>query len=78
LIFVSRSRSESFARIIVKPNRVYWWIAALTCVALGIAMYVPSAAAIFRFAQPSLAAVLTVIVASVSLVLASGMLLRNK
>lgn len=78
LIFVSRSRSESFARIVVKPNRVYWWIAALTCVALSIAMYVPSAAAIFQFAQPSLAAVLAVILASVSLVLASGMLLRNK
>jgi Ca2+-transporting ATPase len=78
LIFVSRSRSESFARIIVKPNRVYWWIAALTCIALGIAMYVPSAAAIFRFAQPPLTGVLAVIVASVSVVLASGVLLRNR
>ena len=78
LIFVSRSRSESFARIIVKPNRVYWWIAALTGIALGTAIYLPSAAAIFQFAQPSLAAVLVVIVASVSLVLASGVLLRNR
>lgn len=78
LIFVSRSRSESFARVVVKPNRVYWWIAALTCVALGVAMYVPSVAAIFQFAQPSVAAVLAVIVASVSLVLTSGMLLRNR
>ena len=78
LIFVSRSRSESFARIVVKPNRIFWWIAALACVALGIAMYIPSAAAIFQFAQPSLAAVLGVVVASVSLVLASGGLLRNK
>jgi Ca2+-transporting ATPase len=78
LIFVSRSRSESLTRIIVKPNRVYWWIAALTGIALGTAIYWPSAAAIFQFSQPSLTAVLVVIVASVSLVLASGVLLRNR
>ena len=78
LILVSLSRSERFARIMVKPNRIYWLIAALTCIALGIAVYWPSAAAIFQFAQPSLAAVLAVIVAAVSLVLASGVLLRNR
>jgi P-type Ca2+ transporter type 2C len=78
LIFVSRSRSESFAQIIVKPNRVYWWIAALAGVALGVAIYVPGVASIFQFAQPSFAAVLAVISASVSLVLASGMLLRSR
>ena len=60
------------------PTAVYWWIAALTGIALGTAIYLPSAAAIFQFAQPSLAAVLVVIVASVSLVLASGVLLRNR
>jgi hypothetical protein len=35
-------------------------------------------AGITQFAQPSLAAVLAVVVASVSLVLTSGVLLRNK
>jgi P-type Ca2+ transporter type 2C len=78
LIFVSRSRSESLARIFVKPNRVFWWIAASTCVALAIVVCVPSAAELFQFAQPSWSAALAVSVATISLVLGSGLVLRNK
>jgi len=78
LIFVSRSRSESLARIFVKPNRIFWWIVASACIAVAVAVAVPVAAEVFSFAQPPWSAVLAVIVAAMASVLASGWMLRNR
>jgi P-type Ca2+ transporter type 2C len=78
LIFVSRSRSESFAMVYTKPNRVFWWIVGLASVALLITIGVPGAAEVFQFAQPSWGALSLVLAAAVSLVLASGWLLRPR
>lgn len=78
LIFVSRSRSESLARIFVKPNRVYWWIVAGAGSAVAVAIGVPPAAEVFGFAQPSWSAVAAVTAAAVAVVLASGWMLRHR
>jgi P-type Ca2+ transporter type 2C len=78
LIFVSRSRSETLARLLVKPNRVYWWIVALASSTLALAISVPSFAEVFRFAAPSWPAIPAVAAAAVSSVLACGWLLRNR
>lgn len=78
LIFVSRSRSESLATIFVKPNRIYWWIAATASAALAITIGVPGAAAAFQFASPSWTATLAAATAAVSLVLGGGWILRNR
>lgn len=78
LIFVSRSRSESLAKIFVKPNRVYWWIVGAAGMAMAITIGVPSAAEVFQFAQPAWAAVFAVITMAVASVLASGWMLRDR
>jgi Ca2+-transporting ATPase len=78
LIFVSRSRSESLARILVKPNRVYWWIVALASSTLLLAIVVPALAAVFRFATPPWAAIPAVVLLAVGSVLGCGWLLRNR
>jgi Ca2+-transporting ATPase len=78
LIFVSRSRSESLARLLAKPNRVYWWIVALASSTLALAIGVPGFAEVFRFAAPSLPAIAAVASVAVSSVLAFGWLLRNR
>jgi Ca2+-transporting ATPase len=78
LIFVSRSRSESLARILVKPNRVYWWIVALASTTLALAIGVPGLAEVFRFAAPSWPAIPAAAIVAVSSVLAFGWLLRNR
>jgi Ca2+-transporting ATPase len=78
LIFVSRSRSESLARLLVKPNRVYWWIVALASSTLALAIGVPDFAEVFRFAAPSWPAIAAVASVAVGSVLAFGWLLRNR
>ncbi len=78
LIFVSRSRSESLARIFVKPNRIYWWIVAGASSAMAVVIGVPPAADVFGFAQPSWTAVAAVSAAASATVLASGWMLRDR
>ena len=78
LIFVSRSRSESLARILVKPNRVYWWIVALAVGVLALAIGIPGFAEVFRFATPPWAAIPAVALLAVGSVLGFGWLLRNR
>lgn len=78
LIFVSRSRTAEFARVLAKPNPVYWWIVGLTLVALCLAIYVPPIAELFDFARPETIAVLTCVLSSWALVLVCGIALRNK
>jgi Ca2+-transporting ATPase len=78
LIFVSRSRSESLARILAKPNRVYWWIVAFASSALALAIVVPGIAEVFRFAAPPLAAMAGSVILAIGSVLGCGWLLRNR
>jgi P-type Ca2+ transporter type 2C len=78
LIFVSRSRSETLAAILIKPNRVYWWIVALAGTTLIAAVGVPPVADVFQFSQPAWSAVIAVIAGALSFVIALGLLLRNR
>lgn len=78
LIFVSRSRSESLTTIFVKPNRVYWLIAAAASAALAVAIGIPEVAAAFDFIAPPVPVLLAVAVAQVALLLACGWLLRRR
>jgi Ca2+-transporting ATPase len=52
LIFVNRSQARTAWRMLREPNAALWWIAAGTLAALAAVIYVPAAAAIFRFAPP--------------------------
>lgn len=77
LIFVSRSRSESFSTIYARPNAVYWWIAGLACLALAAVIHVPAVAAVFKFAPPPPLAAGVVLVLAILLVLIAGRWLRR-
>jgi P-type Ca2+ transporter type 2C len=78
LIFVSRSRSESLASILAKPNRVYWWIVAAASAMLAVAIGVPSLADVFSFTAPPWQAIAAVVLVTVGSVLACGWLLRHR
>lgn len=78
LIFVSRSRSESFVRVFAKPNRVFWWIVGVASAALAITIGIPGVAEVFQFARPAWSALLFVAAGTATLVLAAGWLLRPR
>ena len=50
LIFVNRSYTRTAWRMLREKNAALWWIAGGTSAALAAVIYVPAAAAIFRFA----------------------------
>ena len=50
LLFVTRSRSRTALETLREPNAALWWIVGGALVALAASLYVPGAAAIFRFA----------------------------
>jgi Ca2+-transporting ATPase len=50
LIFASRSRERALLEMLREPNAALWWISGGALAALAAAIYVPGAAAIFRFA----------------------------
>jgi Ca2+-transporting ATPase len=77
LIFVSRSTSETLAAILARPNAVFWWIAALACAAITLAIYVPGVASVFRFAPPAPMSLVVVGIAAIAVVLLAGWLLRR-
>jgi Ca2+-transporting ATPase len=60
LILVNRSRDDSLAAVLTRPNAAFWWISALTAAALALVLGIPSAAQAFAFDQPPLAAVAVV------------------
>jgi P-type Ca2+ transporter type 2C len=78
LIFVSRSRSATLLGIFRRPNRIFWWIAGLSLLALTMTIYVPAAARVFRFEPPTVAAVSAVFALAVTAVLLSGIALRRR
>jgi Ca2+-transporting ATPase len=50
LIFAHRSRSRPILATLARPNPVLWWITLAALAALGLAIYLPPVAAVFRFA----------------------------
>jgi Ca2+-transporting ATPase len=50
LIFAHRSRSQPILATLARPNPVLWWMTLATLAALGLAIYLPPVAAVFRFA----------------------------
>ncbi len=60
LILSNRSRSGSVLASIRRPNRTLWVVSAGTIALLGIVIYVPVLAALFRFAPPPANAVTAV------------------
>ncbi|HEY5808944.1 MAG TPA: cation-translocating P-type ATPase, partial [Povalibacter sp.] len=78
LIFVTRSRSETFASVLARQNRVFWWIVALAATALALIMSNTSIASLFRFTTPPFALMMMVSLAAMSVVLVSGLALRSR
>lgn len=52
LILVNRSRDDTLAKVLQRPNPAFWWICALAAGALAVAIAVPAAADAFGFGQP--------------------------
>ena len=50
LIFAHRSQSQPILATLARPNPVLWWMTLATLTALGVAIYLPPVAAVFRFA----------------------------
>ena len=50
LIFAHRSQSQPIFATLARPNPVLWWMTLATLAALGLAIYLPPLAAVFRFA----------------------------
>jgi len=72
MILAYRSRDGLIVRALRKPNPALWIIVAATLVALGIALYVPQAAAIFRFSPPAPGDLALAAAAGMAAVLAYG------
>jgi P-type Ca2+ transporter type 2C len=78
LIFVSRSRSATFAALLTKSNNIFWWVGAVAFLALALTVYAPPIAALFLFTAPQPATVGVVAGCAVMLVLTAGGLLRER
>lgn len=76
LIFVSRSRSQTFAAVIERPNRIYWWITGATLAALCIVVYAPSVAAVSRFSTPAAPLAIVVVLSGAAIILTCGLAQR--
>jgi len=50
LLYVTRSQRRSALATLREPNAALWWITLGALVALGVAIYLPGAAALFKFA----------------------------
>jgi Ca2+-transporting ATPase len=74
LILVSRSRSDSIASVLLRPNRAFWLIAVLAVVALIVVTNVPSVAEAFRFEAPAATASLAAALSGMAAVAITGIL----
>lgn len=72
LILVNRSRSDSIARILLRPNQAFWWITALAVAALIIVLEVPAISDAFRFEAPKVATGLSAALTGVAVVALAG------
>jgi Ca2+-transporting ATPase len=83
-IVVSRSHGQSLRAILLQPNMIFWGITFGTLAALIAVVFIPNAAALFRFAPPpgsAIAAVVgaagAVLFAALALQSARGLRLRG-
>jgi len=77
LIFVSRSRSQTFVAVAARHNRVFWWIVSITLVVLATALLTPPIATLFHFATPPALVVLLAPSAAILSILLAGRALRQ-
>ena len=74
LILVSRSRSDSLASVLLRPNRAFWVISVLAVAALVVVSSVPSVAEAFRFEAPPIAAAIAAAFTGMAAVAITGVL----
>jgi Ca2+-transporting ATPase len=74
LILVSRSRSDSIASVLLRPNRAFWLITGLAVAALITVTNVPSVAEAFRFEAPPAAAAFAAALTGMAAVAITGVL----
>ena len=74
MILACRSREQTILHALLRPNAAFWAVAAGALVALGVALYVPAVAAIFRFAAPGVGDLALAALAGVGGVLAYELL----
>lgn len=61
LMLLSRAQTEPLSRILRRRNPAFWGIVAASLLALGIVIYAPAAASLFRFAVPPLGSMVALI-----------------
>jgi len=76
LIVAYRARLRGMLATLVAPNVAFWWIVAGTLAALAAVIYLPAAAAIFRFSALA-SADLALAAAAALVALAAGSLLKS-
>jgi Ca2+-transporting ATPase len=76
LIVAYRARLRGMLATLVAPNVAFWWIVAATLAALAAVIYLPAAAATFRFTPLASAAVANAAAAAL-VALAAGSLLKR-
>jgi len=74
LILVNRSRGDTLAKVLQRPNPAFWWICSLAAAALAFAIAVPAAADAFGFARPPAPALAGAATLGCGVVLVSGYL----
>jgi Ca2+-transporting ATPase len=77
LILVNRGPGAPLGHLIARNNAIFWTIGAASLVLLGSVIYIPAIAAAFRFSEPSLAALVSVSLATIAAVLIGGWGLRR-
>jgi MFS superfamily sulfate permease-like transporter len=61
-----------------RHNNIYWGVTILASIALALAIYLPSVAAVFKFSPPDWQAVVAVALGTVLLVLITGRWLKYR
>lgn len=76
LIFVSRSRSQTFIAVATRHNRVFWWIVLITLAVLAVTLLSPPVAALFQFVAPPAPVVFPTLSTAILSILIAGRALR--
>jgi Ca2+-transporting ATPase len=78
MILVNRSRDDSLAAVLTRPNAAFWWICALAATALALVVAVPPAAEAFAFGRPPVVGILGAAILGGGAVAVSGYLRPNR
>jgi Ca2+-transporting ATPase len=77
LIFVNRAPQASLRELLMRTNRVFWWIAAGALSALALALYIPPIASRFQFDPPAASTLVASTVLAVTTVVLAARLVRR-